>query len=123
MFTEASSSGAHDGPALPPRCGALADRPALLDQIGKNRSDWSGLMLGMKPSTFALIVGLIVAFGGGIVFESVTLLVVGLLIMVGARFVKWPQSHEGQAAEEQARKSKQERRDERARALARKFRR
>ncbi|MBM4590149.1 hypothetical protein GS507_18375 [Rhodococcus hoagii] len=77
----------------------------------------------MKPSTFALIVGLIVAFGGGIAFESMTLFVVGLLIMVGARFVKWPQSPEGQAAEEQARKSKQERRDERARALARKFRR
>ncbi|MBM4468148.1 hypothetical protein GTA26_05605 [Rhodococcus hoagii] len=77
----------------------------------------------MKPSTFALIVGLIVAFGGGIAFESVTLLVVGLLIMVGARFVKWPQSPEGQVAEEQERKSKQERRDERARSLARKFRR
>lgn len=80
-------------------------------------------MQGMKPKTFVLIVGAIIMFGGGAATQNIFVMLAGFLIMVGAWFVKWPQSADSRALEEQNHQSKQERRDERARSLARKFRR
>lgn len=77
----------------------------------------------MKPKTFVLIVGALIMFGGGAATQNIAVFVIGFLIMVGAWFVKWPQSAESRAADERDRAAKQERRDERVRALARRFRR
>lgn len=77
----------------------------------------------MSPKAFALIVGAVIMFGGGAATQNLFVLLVGFLIMVGAWFVKWPQSADGRNREELDRESKQQRRDERVRSLARKFRR
>ncbi|MBM4653763.1 hypothetical protein GS462_25830 [Rhodococcus hoagii] len=80
-------------------------------------------MLSMKPKTFALIVGAIIMFGGGAATQNIAVMLIGFLIMVGAWFVKWPQSADSRAQDERDHQLKQERRDERARSLARRFRR
>ncbi|GEM_PF-5398022 len=80
-------------------------------------------MQGMKPKTFALIVGAIITFGGGAVTQNLVVMLVGFLIMVAAWFVKWPQSADSRAQDNQDRQLRHERRDERVRLLARRFRR
>lgn len=75
----------------------------------------------MKPKTFFLIIGALILFGGGIFAQSVVLMGIGFVVMVGAWFVKWPQSADSTQADAADRYARQARRDERVRSLARRF--